>query len=105
MSFRSTAPLRCGRSPGAVWVQVADEGDGMASDPLMPQARRFPMNAHMIDGSREASSRARPFVLRHAVVLGPPTATHRTPATRRPIPQTTNLDNRTVDDSYTVPDE
>lgn len=77
----------------------------MASDPLMPQARRFPMNPHTIDGSHEVPSKERPFVLRHSVALPPPEATHRTPATRRLIPNTTNLDNKVVDDSYTVPDE
>ncbi|GAA1720219.1 hypothetical protein [Fodinicola feengrottensis] len=31
-------------------------------------------------------------------------AKHRTPASQRTIPQRTRLDNREVDDSYTVPD-
>ncbi|MGH3624350.1 MAG: hypothetical protein ACRDQ5_21625 [Sciscionella sp.] len=30
---------------------------------------------------------------------------HRTPVTQRQIPQQTNLDNKVVDDSYTVPDD
>lgn len=77
----------------------------MASDPLMPGPRRFPMNPHTIEGSRDGPSPARPFVLRHAVVLAPVAGKHRTPASQRTIPQTTNLDNRVVDDSYTVPDE
>lgn len=32
-------------------------------------------------------------------------AKHRTPATQRKIPEKTGLDNKIVDDSYTVPDD
>lgn len=83
----------------------------MDRDPFMPDRHRFPMNLAMPPTSDEPPSHRRPFVLR-GVAPRPTTgpggvvrAKHRTPATQRKIPQKTGLDNKMVDDSYTVPDD
>ena len=83
----------------------------MDRDPLMPARHRFPMTLAMPLASDESPSQLRPFVLR-GVAPQPSTgpggvvrAKHRTPATQRKIPEKTGLDNKVVDDSYTVPDD
>jgi hypothetical protein len=80
-------------------------------DPLMPARHRFPMTLARPLTSDEPPSRLRPYALRgvaprptagpHGIVR----AKHRTPATQRKIPEKTGLDNKIVDDSYTVPDD
>lgn len=83
----------------------------MSDDPLMPSLQRFPVNPLFIPIDDAQPSDARPFVLRGHLPLRAPTvdgvihARHRTDPTQRKIPQQTNLDNKVVDDSYTVPDE
>lgn len=83
----------------------------MDRDPFMPARHRFPMDLAMPPIRDEPPSGQRPFVLR-GVVPRPTTgpgrivrAKHRTPATQRKIPSKTGLDNKIVDDSYTVPDD
>lgn len=65
------------------------------------------MNPLYIPVVSDPPSGARPFVLRGVspTPVGVVEAKHRTGATRRKIDQTTNLDNKVVDDSYTVPDD
>ncbi len=83
----------------------------MDLDPLMPARHRFPMNMAVPPASDEPPSHLRPYVLRGVVprpTAGPDgvvRAKHRTPATQRKIPEKTGLDNKIVDDSYTVPDD
>lgn len=83
----------------------------MDRDPLMPARHRFPMNVTMPSTSNEPPSHRRPYVLRSVVprpTAGPGAvvrAKHRTPATQRKVPEKTGLDNKIVDDSYTVPDD
>ncbi|MGH3831830.1 MAG: hypothetical protein ACRDRS_15520 [Pseudonocardiaceae bacterium] len=80
-------------------------------DPFMPARHRFPMNVAMPPASDEPPSHRRPFVLRGVAprpTTGPGAvarAKHRTPATQRKIEEKTGLDNKMVDDSYTVPDD
>ncbi|MBA2308937.1 MAG: hypothetical protein H0W01_06510 [Pseudonocardiales bacterium] len=77
----------------------------------MPQLQRFPVNPLFIPIDHAMPSDDRPFVLRGHVPSrtaageGVIHAKHRTDPTQRKIPQQTNLDNKVVDDSYTVPDE
>lgn len=79
----------------------------MSADPLMPATERLPMNPLFTPIARDDPSDARPFVLRgvtpsvSAVVV----FKHRTDASKRKVEQKTNLDNKEVDDSYTVPDD
>ncbi|MGH3870441.1 MAG: hypothetical protein ACRDSR_02835 [Pseudonocardiaceae bacterium] len=80
-------------------------------DPFMPARHRFPMDVAMPSVSDEQPGARRPFVLR-GVVPRPAAgrgevvqAKHRTPATQRKMPSKTGLDNKMVDDSYTVPDD
>jgi len=87
-------------------VRPSGNGDPM-SDPLMPAVHRFPMNPIATPLTMAQPSADRPFVLRgllptadHAV-----DAKHRTPRTLRTITRRTNLDNKIVNDFYTVPDE
>lgn len=77
------------------------------SDPLMPATQRFPVNPIVIPVDRSQPSLGRPFILRGLLPNGGSTieAKHRTPTSQRKIPQETNLDNKVVDDSYTVPDD
>jgi hypothetical protein len=81
------------------------------SDPFMPVRHRFPMNLAMLPISDEPPSQLRPYALRGVVprpTAGPGgvvRAKHRTPATQQKIPSKTGLDNKYVDDSYTVPDD
>ncbi len=83
----------------------------MDRDPLMSSRHRFPMNLVRPPTSDESPSHLRPYVLRGvaprpSVDLGEVVeAKHRTPATQRKIPEKTGLDNKIVDDSYTVPDD
>ncbi|MGH3720095.1 MAG: hypothetical protein ACRDRI_14885 [Pseudonocardiaceae bacterium] len=83
----------------------------MDHDPFMPARHRFPMNVSMPPTSDEPPSQLRPFVLRGVAprtTAGPGAvarAKHRTPATQRTIPEKTGLDNKIIDDSYTVPDD
>jgi hypothetical protein len=83
----------------------------VAGEPLISGVHRFPVNLSDPPTSEEPPSAARPFVLRGVTPrpsAGPGAvvrAKHRTPASQRVIPRTTNLDNRVVDDSYTVPDD
>jgi hypothetical protein len=80
-------------------------------NPLMPARYRFPMNLAVLPTSHEPPSHRRPFVLRgvaprpSAGPSGVARAKHRTPVTQRKIPETIGLDNKIVDDSYTVPDD
>ncbi|MBB6174187.1 hypothetical protein HNR23_004247 [Nocardiopsis mwathae] len=76
-----------------------------SDDPLMPDKQRFPMVSGTAPPSDEAPSRDRPFVLRGAPTVVPTQAKHRSPAHKTTVPQTTSLDNKTQDDSYTVPDD
>lgn len=83
----------------------------MDHDPLMPARHRFPMTLAVPPTSDEPPSHMRPFVLRgvaprpSAGLEGVARAKHRTPASQRTIPAKTGLDNKIVDDSYTVPDD
>ena len=83
----------------------------MDRDPFMPARHRFPMDVAMPPMSDEPPSSQRPFVLRGVMPQpsagpgGVARAKHRTPATQRKIPSKTGLDNKIVDDSYTVPDD
>lgn len=83
----------------------------MDRDPFMPARYRFPMTLVMPLDSDESPSQLRPYVLRGVaprLSAGPGgvvRAKHRTPATQRKIPEKTGLDNKVVDDSYTVPDD
>lgn len=83
-------------------------GDG---EPLLSAVHRFPVNLVSPPTSEEPPSQVRPYVLRGVVprVSAVPDEAvrnkHRTPVTQRQIPQQTNLDNKVVDDSYTVPDD
>ncbi|MGH3896935.1 MAG: hypothetical protein ACRDTA_01525 [Pseudonocardiaceae bacterium] len=83
----------------------------MDRDPFMPAGHRFPMDLAIPPISDEPPSGWRPFVLRGVTprpTAGPGgvvRAKHRTPATQRKIPSKTGLDNKIVDDSYTVPDD
>jgi hypothetical protein len=80
-------------------------------DPFMPARHRFPMNLVIPPTSDEPPGHLRPYVLRGVTprpTAGPSgvvRAKHRTPNTQRTIPETTGLDNKIVDDSYTVPDD
>lgn len=80
----------------------------MSGDPLMPASQRLPVNPLFIPIVPDPPSGARPFVLRGVSPTrrsGVAQAKHRTDDTQRKIEQTTNLDQKVVDDSYTVPDE
>ena len=76
-------------------------------DPLVPSAGRVPVNPLFTPVDSDPPSRVRPFILRgiSPVPEGVIEARHRTNATQRKIRQNTNLDNKVVDDSYTVPDD
>ncbi len=80
-------------------------------DPLFPAQERFPINPLFIAIDHSPPSNARPFILRGHLPFRAPAVDgvinvrHRTDATQRKIPEETNLDNKVVDDSYTVPDE
>lgn len=80
-------------------------------DPVVPARHRFPMTLAMPPVSDESPSQLRPFVLRGVAPRpsagpgGVVRVKHRTPATQRKIPEKTGLDNKVVDDSYTVPDD
>lgn len=93
---------------GKPWTEEAITVD---CDPFMPVRHRFPMNVTSPPVSDEPPSHRRPFVLRGVAprpAAGPggvARAKHRTPATQRKIPEKTGLDNKIVDDSYTVPDD
>ncbi|HEX3733463.1 MAG TPA: hypothetical protein VHU91_11165 [Mycobacteriales bacterium] len=75
------------------------------SDPLMPAARRFPVNARQLPLSAELPSGDRPFVLRHARPSAAVEAKHRTPKSQVPHSQNTHLDSKVVKDTYFTPDE
>jgi hypothetical protein len=83
----------------------------VGNDPFMPVRHRFPVNLASPPVSEEQPSPSRPYVLRGVAPrrthgpAGIAEAKHRTPGTKRTIPQTTGLDNKMVDDSYTVPDD
>ncbi len=83
----------------------------MDRDPFMPARHRFPMTLATSPASDESPSQLRPFVLRGVAPRpsagpgGVARGKHRTPATQRKIPEKTGLDNKVVDDSYTVPDD
>ncbi|MGH4022011.1 MAG: hypothetical protein ACRDT0_22795 [Pseudonocardiaceae bacterium] len=82
----------------------------MSDDPFMPGSYRFPMNPLCAPISDAQPSAARPFVLRHARPVGVVEVKHRTPATKRKIPQETHVGDGhegpvTKDDSYFVPDD
>ncbi|MGH3834238.1 MAG: hypothetical protein ACRDSF_00830 [Pseudonocardiaceae bacterium] len=83
----------------------------MDRDPFMPARHRFPMDLAMPPISDEPPGDRRPFVLRGVAPRptagfgGVVQAKHRTPATQRKMPSKTGLDNKMVDDSYTVPDD
>ena len=74
-------------------------------DPIAALRHRFPMNPSVLPLSDEQPSAARPFVLRHARQRAGVEGKHRTPKTRVPRPQDTNLDNTVVQDTYYVPDD
>ena len=63
------------------------------------------MSPAVVPFSDERPSTARPFVLRHARPSAAVEAKHRTPKTRLPRQQDTNLDNTVVQDTYYVPDD
>lgn len=83
------------------------EGRTVNADPLMPATGRLPMNPLSVPVAHDGPSDARPFVLRG---VDPSAASvvvfkHRTDASKRKVEEKTNLDNKEVDDSYTVPDD
>lgn len=79
------------------------------ADPLMPAARRYPVNAREVPFSTEHASNARPFALLEArpnpVCDDVVEAKHRTPKSRVPHTQDTSLDSKTVKDTYYTPDD
>jgi hypothetical protein len=90
---------------------VAEGGDCGGQRPFHAGPAQVPGECGQPPVSEEQPSLSRPYVLcgvaprRTHGPAGIAETKHRTPGTKRTIPQTTGLDNKMVDDSYPVPDD